>query len=143
MSAVLSEIGLAWEQPVHGAQQSFRTLLAAMSHPGRIHTLPPAACAGVEPPGAMSMAAAVSLLTLLDAESSVHFAGLEDASASGGFFRFHCGAPTAPLAQCQFAYAHGSAADAALSEAMQQGSDAVPQEGARWCSTSMAWRGVF
>lgn len=135
MSAVLSDLGLAWEHPVHGAQQTFRVLLAAMSHPGRVYSLPPAAIAGVQPPSAsdghtMSIAAAVSLLTLLDAESSAHYAGPQDASALAGYFRFHCGVRTVPLDQCQFAYARGSDADASLCEGLQQGSDASPQDGA-------------
>jgi len=132
---MLSDLGLAWEHPVHGAQQTFRVLLDAMSHPGRVYSLPPAAIAGVQPPKAsdghsMSIAAAVSLLTLLDAESSVHFAGLQDASGLAGYFRFHCGAPSVSLDQCQFAYARGSEADAASCEGMQQGSDTAPQDGA-------------
>jgi alpha-D-ribose 1-methylphosphonate 5-triphosphate synthase subunit PhnH len=135
VSAVLSDLGLAWEHPVHGAQQTFRVLLAAMSHPGRVFSLPPAAIAGVQPPSTsdghtMSIASAVSLLTLLDAESSVHFAGPQDASALAGYFRFHCGVRTVSLDQCQFAYARGSDADAELCEGMQQGSDTAPQDGA-------------
>jgi alpha-D-ribose 1-methylphosphonate 5-triphosphate synthase subunit PhnH len=135
VSAVLSDLGLAWEHPVHGAQQTFRVLLDAMSHPGRVYSLPHAAIAGVQPPRAsdghaMSIAAAVSLLTLLDAESSVHFAGAQDASALAGYFRFHCGAPAVSLDRCQFAYARGSEADAATCEGMPQGSDAAPQDGA-------------
>jgi len=135
MSAVLSDLGLAWEHPVHGAQQTFRVLLAAMSHPGRVYSLPHAAIAGVQPPctgdgHTMSIAAAVSLLTLLDAESSVHFAGPQDASALAGYFRFHCGVRTVSLDQCQFAYARGRDADDGSCEVMQQGSDTAPQDGA-------------
>ncbi|MBB3178164.1 phosphonate C-P lyase system protein PhnH [Variovorax sp. Sphag1AA] len=135
MSAVLSDLGLAWEHPVHGAQQTFRVLLAAMSHPGRVYSLPPAAIAGVQPPSvsdghAMSIAATVSLLTLLDAESSVHFAGPQDASALAGYFRFHCGVRTVSLDQSQFAYGRGSHVDGESCERMQQGSDTAPQDGA-------------
>ena len=135
MSAVLSDLGLAWEHPVHAAQQTFRVLLAAMSHPGRVYSLPHAAVAGVQPPRAgdghaLSIAAAVSLLTVLDAESSVHFAGSQEASALAGYFRFHCGVRTASLGQCQFAYARGCGADAELCEGLQQGSDTAPQDGA-------------
>ncbi|MBO9512564.1 MAG: phosphonate C-P lyase system protein PhnH [Variovorax sp.] len=135
MSALLSDLGLAWEQPVHGAQQTFRVLLAAMSHPGRVFSLPPAATAGVQPPATsdghrMSIAATVSLLTLLDAESSVHFAGPRDASALAGYFRFHCGVRAVPADACQFAHARGGEADAALCERLQHGSDAAPQDGA-------------
>lgn len=144
MSALLSELGLAWQQPVHGAQQAFRALLAAMAHPGRVHSLPAAAVAGVQPPATrsgpgMSIAAAVSLLTLLDAESSVHFvdpadprngAGPQQPSALAGYFRFHCGVRSAALDQAQFVYARAGDADAGLCGAMQQGSDAAPQDGA-------------
>lgn len=135
MSALLDELGLGWAQPVHGAQQAFRVLLAAMSHPGRIHALPAAAMAGVEAPATadgrpMSMAATVSLLTLLDAESSVHFAGPTPASPLAAYFRFHCGVPSAVLAQARFAHAPAGLADAALCEAMPHGSDAEPQDGA-------------
>jgi len=135
MNAVLERLGLAWEHPVHGAQQAFRVLLAAMAHPGRIHALPPAASAGVHPPAggdgqAMSMAATVSLLTLLDAESSVHFAGLTDATPLAGYFRFHGGVPAVEAARAAFAYAPGGAADEALCRVLPQGSDTLPQEGA-------------
>lgn len=135
MNAVLERVGLGWAHPVHGAQQAFRVLLAAMAHPGRIHTLPPAAIDGVQPPAtdgghALSMAATASLLTLLDAESSVHFAGTGDASALAGYFRFHGGVPAVDAAQAAFAWSGGATADEALCRALPHGSDTVPQDGA-------------
>ena len=35
MSAVLADMGPGFRDQVHGSQQVFRTLLAAMAHPGR------------------------------------------------------------------------------------------------------------
>jgi len=131
----LERLGLAWAHPVHGAQQAFRVLLDAMAHPGRTLALPPAATEGVQAPctrdgHAMSLAASVSLLTLLDAESSVHFAGPYDRAALAAYFRFHSGVPEAGAAQAAFTYAPGSAAAEALCRTLPQGSDAVPQDGA-------------
>jgi len=135
-NAHLADLGLAWQAPVHGAQQAFRALLAAMSCPGRVHALPAAAIAGVEPPASgdgrrMSIAATAALLTLLDAESSIHFAGCaRDNAALAAYFRFHCGVPTLGLDRAAFVHARGMDADATLCEAMQQGSDPAPQDGA-------------
>lgn len=73
--------------PVHGAQASFRTLLTALSEPGRVLALP-----GVtEPPPGLSPAMAAVALTLMDADTPVW----RDAKAAGAsaWLRFHCGAP--------------------------------------------------
>jgi alpha-D-ribose 1-methylphosphonate 5-triphosphate synthase subunit PhnH len=73
--------------PVHGAQTSFRTLLTALSEPGRVLTL-----SGVtEPPSGLSPAMAAVALTLMDADTPIWRDG--KASAASAWLRFHCGAP--------------------------------------------------
>jgi alpha-D-ribose 1-methylphosphonate 5-triphosphate synthase subunit PhnH len=79
--------GLA--DPAHDAQQLFRAILDATSHPGRIVSLP-AAPTG---PGALSAAAAACLLTLADRDTPIWLASEFDRSEVRDFLRFHAGAP--------------------------------------------------
>jgi alpha-D-ribose 1-methylphosphonate 5-triphosphate synthase subunit PhnH len=79
--------GLA--DPAHDAQQLFRAILDATSHPGRIVSLP-AAPAG---PGALSAAATAYLLTLADRDTPVWLASDFDRPEVRNFLRFHAGAP--------------------------------------------------
>ena len=79
--------GLA--DPAHDAQQLFRAILDATSHPGRIVSLP-AAPTG---PGALSAAAAAYLLTLADRDTPVWLASEFDRLEVRDFLRFHAGAP--------------------------------------------------
>jgi len=135
-SDTLADIGAGFADPPHGAQQTFRTLLGAMSLPGRLHTLPGTATAGLEatpadmaPPMGVGMAA--TLLTLLDADTPVLLAGSMADERTGAWIRFHTGARTvmrddAPtLAACM-------ACDAtpAMWTRLAQGSDEAPQDGA-------------
>ena len=90
--------GLA--DPAHDAQQLFRAILDATSHPGRIVSLP-AAPAG---PGALSAAATAYLLTLADRDTPVWLASEFDRPEVRDFLRFHAGAPiVAPRADAVFA----------------------------------------
>lgn len=79
--------GLA--DPPHDAQQLFRAVLDATSHPGRIVSLS-AAPAG---PGGLSAAATAYLLTLADRDTPVWLAAEFDRPEIRDFLRFHAGAP--------------------------------------------------
>ena len=134
MSSVLARMGAGFADPVHGAQQTFRTLLAAMSEPGRVLTLPDAATAGLaaqdvdlRPP--LGVALAATLLTLLDADTPVHLAGALATDDARAWLRFHTGTralqrPTAMTA------AQARDVDAALWTALDLGTDEAPQSGA-------------
>lgn len=73
--------------PVFDAQRVFRTLLTAMSEPGRVLPMP-AACA---PPGCVEPTAMTIALTLCDADTPVWLAPKMRKSAD--FLRFQTGAP--------------------------------------------------
>lgn len=157
----LGSVGRAWRRPAHGAQQAFRTLLQAQSFPGRVCRFTGDAVNGLQPPatrapsavpglsgmpdvpdvpdvldapalpGAMGLAQAVSLLTLLDTETPLHLAGALASAAARTWLRFHGGVPvTAEPAQS--AYAACLAADClpALWTALAGGTDDQPQDGA-------------
>jgi alpha-D-ribose 1-methylphosphonate 5-triphosphate synthase subunit PhnH len=74
--------------PVLDSQRAFRSVLHAMSHPGRIVALP-----AVDAPPPVGVAAAAVCLALLDLDTPLWL----DAAARGpdvvAWLRFHCGAP--------------------------------------------------
>lgn len=72
--------------PVLDAQASFRALLAAMSHPGRVHP----AGRGLSPPAPLTPALAAVALTLCDADTPLWTDAPEEAR---GWLAFHCGCP--------------------------------------------------
>ena len=134
MSAVLARMGAGFADPVHGAQQTFRMLLGAMSEPGRLLALPPAATAGLEPPEAgmrppLGIALAATLLTLLDADTPVHLAGALGNDDARAWLRFHTGArDVAAFATMCAALARD--VDAALWTRLDLGTDDAPQSSA-------------
>ena len=74
-----------FDNPVHDAQQVFRTLLAAMAEPlltRALPVLPP------EPPADLHPATAAALLTLLDGDVSL---AADLAPATAEWLRFHTG----------------------------------------------------
>ncbi|MEC5397529.1 phosphonate C-P lyase system protein PhnH [Uliginosibacterium sp. H1] len=79
--------GLA--DPVHDAQRCFRTVLEALSHPGRLHTLP----VDVEHPAGLSPAQAAILLALADYDTPVWLPLASRNGDAGRYLRFHCGCP--------------------------------------------------
>lgn len=109
---------------VHDAQGAFRGLLDAMSHPGRIVTLP---APRAMPPG-FDAATAALLLTLCDADTPVW---LDAAATPGaGWLTFQTGAPVAAEpATAAFAVVVASGQMPAL-DAFDWGSDEVPEASA-------------
>ena len=134
MSAILARMGGGFADPVHGAQQTFRALLGAMSEPGRLHALPPAATDGLEPPDAgmrppLGVALAATLLTLLDADTPVHLAGALGNDDARAWLRFHTGARDV-AAGATMSAALARDVDAALWNRLDLGTDDAPQSSA-------------
>jgi alpha-D-ribose 1-methylphosphonate 5-triphosphate synthase subunit PhnH len=106
--------------PVHDAQGTFRGLLEAMAHPGRIVALPRPAAAL---PG-VDAATASLLLALCDGDTPVWFDSRDD--AIGAWLAFRTGAPVAPGPAAAFAVALSPASLPAL-DSFDWGSDEVPE----------------
>jgi len=115
--------GLA--DPSHDAQQLFRAILDAASHPGRIMSLP-AAPAG---PGTLSAAATAYLLTLADRDTPVWLADTFDRPEVRDFLRFHAGAPIVTK-RAEAAFAVLASATPQPFEGFNLGSDAYPDRSA-------------
>lgn len=133
MSIALAEMTPGFRDAVHGSQQVFRTLLDAMSLPGRVLPLPSAATDGVVAPEGlrrMSVGTACVLLSLLDAETSVRLHGDMASAGASAYFRFHTGVRAArPDEAAAFTVVHGDAVDEALWRRFDLGSDEAPQRG--------------
>ena len=134
MTAALARMAIGFADPVHGAQQTFRVLLSAMSEPGRLHTLPAAAVDGlhataVDPRPPLGLALGAALLTLLDADTPVHLAGSLGTDDTRAWLRFHTGARAVPAVAAMTAAA-ACDAGAALCDALELGTDDAPQSGA-------------
>jgi len=129
MSA-LATLGRGWADPVHGAQQVFRTVLEALSRPGRVQTLPATALQGLEPP-ALGLGLAATLLTLLDAETSVWLDPAAGGDGAADWLRFHTGVRLqADAATARFAVTHAAQAQPCLWATLDGGTDELPQAGA-------------
>jgi alpha-D-ribose 1-methylphosphonate 5-triphosphate synthase subunit PhnH len=87
MSAAVLAPGFA--DPVHDAQRSFRRILDALAHPGRIVDVGGALAAS--PPAPLVPAAAAVLLALCDIDTRLWLT--PDAATAAAYLRFHCGAP--------------------------------------------------
>ena len=135
MSAVLADLRTGFRDPVHGAQQAFRTLLRAMALPGRVLPLPDRALDGLAEAtaafDAFGVAAIATLLALLDAETTVHLHGHCDRDAVRTYLRFHAGARIVEtVADAAFVMARAGDVDAALRSCLAVGTDEAPQDGA-------------
>jgi alpha-D-ribose 1-methylphosphonate 5-triphosphate synthase subunit PhnH len=85
------------DAPVQSAR-AFREILEAMARPGTIRTV-----AGAAPPAPLSVAAGVVLLTLADATTPLHLAGVADNSLVRDWVAFHIGAPLCAAEDAEFA----------------------------------------
>lgn len=86
------QISRGFADPVFESQAAFRALLAALSEPGTIQTVP----AALAPPDGLGLAAATTLLTLADYETPIWLPETLRSSAAGAWLRFHCGAALVP-----------------------------------------------
>lgn len=82
------QLTTGFANPPIDAARAFRLVLDAMAHPARIVDLP-----AIEAPTPCSAAAAITLLTLVDATTPLHLAGAHDSDAIRDWVRFHLGAP--------------------------------------------------
>ena len=134
MSTTLARMGAGFADPVHGAQQTFRVLLGAMSEPGSLHGLTASATDGLAPQDAgmcppMGTAMSATLLTLLDADTPIHLAGALRNDEARAWLRFHTGARDVPSAALMTAALAGDV-DATLWTRLDLGTDDAPQSSA-------------
>lgn len=115
-----------FQQPALDAQAVFRTLLEAMSHPGRVTALPAVL---PEAPQGLYPAAAAVCLTLLDDDTPL-WTDADAASAIVPWLRFHCGCPLeADPGRALFGLITDPRRLPAL-DAFSQGSDEAPETAA-------------
>ncbi|MDE3079771.1 MAG: phosphonate C-P lyase system protein PhnH [Paracoccaceae bacterium] len=84
--------------PAHESARAFRAILNALARPGRIE-----AVTGAQPPGPLSVAAGVVLLTLADPTTPLWLAPSHDLPALRDWIAFHTGAPLVGPQQAAFA----------------------------------------
>ena len=85
--------------PVHDAQTCFRTLLEAMSQPGKtvsLSVMPPVTYLNATMPAACLAGMVCIALTLCDTETPVWLDACLDTPAMRQHLRFHCGCPIVP-----------------------------------------------
>ncbi len=85
----LNRLTPGFSDPVQGSQQTFRAILDAMAHPGRIITTDNV----LTPPRPLNPASAAVCLTLLDFETTL-WIDLKSNAKGNGWLRFHCGCST-------------------------------------------------
>lgn len=122
----LSHMQPGFADPVHNAQRSFRCVLDAFSHPGRLFTMPVA----VSPPEGLPASICAILLALADHDTPVWLpADMRNAKA-GHYLRFHCGCRLAEtLADAHFVVP-GSLAELPAHDALRLGEPAYPDRSA-------------
>ncbi|MBX9943894.1 MAG: phosphonate C-P lyase system protein PhnH [Reyranella sp.] len=120
-----TDIATGFADPVHGSQRTFRRVLDAFAHPGRIVALDDAP----EPPGTLNRASAGLLLTLADQDTPLWLAPEYETPAVCAFVKFHTGAPVM-VARAEAAFALLSLGDAPLFEGFAVGSDDYPDRSA-------------
>jgi alpha-D-ribose 1-methylphosphonate 5-triphosphate synthase subunit PhnH len=124
-AALLASMPRGFADATHDAQSVFRSVLDALSRPGRLQTL--AASDGLQAPAPLSRGLTALLLTLLDTESSLHLRGPLASEAAWMYCRFHTGVQREAEAQADFVATH--AAEAHFDK-LRLGSDEAPQQGA-------------
>jgi alpha-D-ribose 1-methylphosphonate 5-triphosphate synthase subunit PhnH len=126
--------------PALGAQATFRCLLQAIAHPGRIVMVPDGLPA---PPAPLLAPAYAAALTLLDFETPLWVDPSLATQAVIDSLRLQCGCPIAPQAKASFALLAGPGAPLA---AFDQGTPEYPDRSATliWQVESLAAeRGVL
>lgn len=113
----------SFPDPVAGSQAAFRSALNALSHPGRLHTLPDVA--RITAPAPLSPAMAALLLTLADSDTPIWLAPVFG-EAVRRYLRFHNG--------CTLTDSPEKAAFAVLSCDTDPRDMGVTHDGARWPS---------
>ncbi len=78
-----------FSKPVADSQRTFRTIMNAMAHPGRIYELPVA----VKMPAPLYPSTGAVCLTLLDLDTPVWVDPLGSSSGALEYLKFHCGCP--------------------------------------------------
>lgn len=122
---LLANMPRGFADATHDAQAVFRSVLDALSRPGRLQTL--AASDGLQAPAPLSRGLTAVLLTLLDAETSLHLDGPLASDAAWLYTRFHTGVQPAARDVADFVAVR--AAEASL-DALRLGTDEAPQHGA-------------
>ncbi|MEA3416981.1 MAG: phosphonate C-P lyase system protein PhnH [Thermodesulfobacteriota bacterium] len=82
----LNRLTPGFSDPVQDSRQTFRAILDAMSHPGKIVTMDNS----FSPPAFLNLASAAVCLTLLDFETTL-WTDLKSKSKGTDWLRFHCG----------------------------------------------------
>ncbi len=122
---LLATMPRGFADATHDSQAVFRSVLEALSRPGRLQTL--SASDGLQAPAPLSRGLTALLLTLLDTETSLHLADPLASDAAWMYCRFHTGVQRADdTAQADFVAVRAS--DARL-DTLRLGTDEVPQQG--------------
>ena len=122
---LLAHMPRGFADATHDAQSVFRSVLEALSRPGRLQTLD--ASDGLQAPAPLSRGLTALLLTLLDTESSLHLNGSLASDAAWMYCRFHTGVQREDTPQADFVAMRS--AEVSL-DGLRLGSDEVPQQGA-------------
>jgi alpha-D-ribose 1-methylphosphonate 5-triphosphate synthase subunit PhnH len=127
MSVVSEALAPGFADPVTATQACFRSVLWAMSHPGRAVELPTTQDAR---PPRLAAATAALLLTLLDAEVAVRLHGPLHHASVLAWLRFHTGTREARMDErAAFTVARADQLSVALWSGLPLGSDDAPQDG--------------
>ena len=119
----MAALAPGFAEPVHDAQRTFRLVLDAMSHPGRVVEV----ASAVAPPGLAPAAAAVAL-ALCDLETPIWLDA--ETSAAASWLRFHCGTPiVGAVGEARFAFIRRLETMPAL-DAFALGTDEYPDRSA-------------